>query len=298
MRRMQFRLQTPQALPAADGDGLTPRALLASVDVLFNSPHYRPPMLPAVALKVLELTRTSDVAFDAIVAVIESDPLFTASVLKIAQSAAYASSTPIRSIQQALLRLGLQTLTDICMEAAMTVRVFRAPGFEAPMEAVRRHCVATAHVARMVAQRARVQADSAFTLGLLHDAGLVAGIIALNTPALWPSKFQPSLGWPLLLEVHGELTDRLAALWKLPPDLVEALRSHHRAHKTLDPARACLLAADQLAGEVGFGLPRPTGTSSGHAIEDVELALGYIGLRLGDLPALTADAKRVLSRVF
>ena len=201
---------------------------------------YRPPLLPVVAVRVLELSRSQDASFGAIVEVIESDPLFAASVLRSASSPLYASKTPLRSIHQALLRLGLQNLTDICVEVAMTGRVFKAQGYELPMEAIRRHSVAVAHAARLISQRVGIAAENAFSLGLLHEAGLAVGVIALNTPALWPTRFQPNRVWPVLSEVHVELLDRLVSAWTLPADLADGILNHHRAKAPIDGARAAL----------------------------------------------------------
>jgi HD-like signal output (HDOD) protein len=204
---------------------------------------YRPPLLPVVAVRVLELSRAPEASFGAIVDVIESDPLFAASVLRTASSPLYASKTPLRSIQQALLRLGLQNLTDICVEVAMTGRVFKAPGYELPMEMIRRHSVAVGHAARLIAHRAGAAAESAFSLGLLHEAGLAVGILALNTPALWPNRFPPNRVWPVLSEVQVALLERLVSAWTLPADLAEGLLNHHRSKAPIDGPRAALAVA-------------------------------------------------------
>jgi HD-like signal output (HDOD) protein len=285
-------------------------ALIASVDALFGSPKYKPPMLPAAALQVLDLSRQADVSFDRVIPVIEADPLFAASVLRLAQSPVYATATPVKSIQQALLRLGLQTLADMCMEASVNARVFRVPGFEGPMETIRRHSIATAHVARLVAQRARLSVESAFTIGLLHDVGFVAGLIALTTPTLWPQRPPLETAWPFLVETHGMLTERLITRWKLPADLVEAIASHHKPAAALDPARAALLVADRIVARLGLGLPRideePPGSGrralegsySDHDAAQLEPALAILRIQPEDDDALQSSAQKLVERLF
>ena len=220
--RLRFRFQTPPSSPAGDA---VPEAvaLAAAVDRLFSSTLYRPPMLPDVALRVLSLSRSPEVSFNAIVTLVESDPMFAMSVLKIAASPLYAGYSAPRTIQQALLRLGLGAMTDICMEAAMTARVFRAPGHEGAMRVLRDHSVAVAHLARAVALRTPGRAEAAFTLGLLHEVGQAAGIVALATPAIWPTRPDPTRMWSLLSTARGPMTEKLVRAWKLPPDVAQGI---------------------------------------------------------------------------
>ena len=292
--RVQFRRETPQGSPSV-ADGLTGAAVVFSVERLFSSSVYRPPMLPTVAVRVLELSRSQDASFGALVDMIESDPLFAASVLRTASSPVYASKTPLRSIHQALLRLGLQNLTDICVEVAMTGRVFKAPGYELPMEAIRRHSVAVGHAARLISQRVGLAAENAFSLGLLHEAGLAAGIIALNTSALWPTRFQPNRVWAVLSEVHVELLERLISAWKLPADLADGILNHHRAKAPIDGARAALAIADRIATDLGLGLPQEI-ESSVVLTQRAEIGRLFLGLKLSDVAMIEADVQRVLEK--
>ncbi|MBL8741680.1 MAG: HDOD domain-containing protein [Myxococcales bacterium] len=269
--------------------------MLFSVERLFSSSVYRPPLLPAVALRVLELSRSQEASFVAIVDVIESDPLFAASVLRSASSPLYASKTPLRSIQQAKLRHGLQTLTDICVEVAMTGRVFKAQGYELPMEAIRRHSVAVGHAARLVAQRVGVAADNAFSLGLLHEAGLAVGVIALNTPGLWPNRFPPNRVWPVLSEVQVELLERLVVAWTLPIDLADGILNHHRGNAPIDGARAVLAIADRIASELGVGMPSEI-DSSATLSQRAEIARLFLGLKLSDVAMIEGDVQRLVEK--
>jgi HD-like signal output (HDOD) protein len=57
---------------------------------LFASPSYRPPLLPAVALEIMQLSRRPSATFEEVVAILEHDPILAAKVLSIAQSVFYA----------------------------------------------------------------------------------------------------------------------------------------------------------------------------------------------------------------
>jgi HD-like signal output (HDOD) protein len=227
------------------------RRLLA----LFQSPAYEPPKLPRVAIELLELSRRSDVDTAHVAALIEKDPMLAAKVLSYAQSPAYATSMPLRSLQQALARLGLRTVADMVLEASMNMTVFRARGFEEPMEKLRRHSTATAYIARIIGRYTPHDDDYAFLCGLMHDVGLVAAMIAL-APGRREGKVPGyDVLAPTLVAVHEEASGLLAKHWKLPVEVQWVLGHHHhvqiqgRPH----PIAAVVALADNLAARFGFG---------------------------------------------
>ena len=139
----------------------------------FHSPDYVPPVLPAAAVEVHRLTQTQDVKIEQILAALEKDPLLAARVVKVASSPVYGGK-PLQSLSEAVMRLGMRHLGDVVWEVALNMRVFRSKAYEAPMEAVRRHSVACAHVARCIAKLTPVPLEYAFLCGLLHDVGAAA----------------------------------------------------------------------------------------------------------------------------
>lgn len=286
--RLRYRFQTPQSAPSP-GEGSTAVALTEAVDRLFSSTLYRPPMLPDVALRVLSLSKSSDVSFGAIVSLVESDPMFAMSVLKVASSPVYAGRSPPRTIQQALLRLGLETMTEICMEAALTARVFRAPGHEGAMRILRDHSVAVAHVARIISQRSSIHSESAFTIGLLHEVGLAAGIVALATPALWPRRIEQPNIWPLLSAARHHLTERLLKAWKLPPEITAGFGGQLGSNEA---PRAAVTIADGIVIDLGLGLPGDKADA-----DAIERARDLLELRLAEVQMISQDSKKLLSKI-
>ena len=110
----------------------------------FRAPAYQPPTLPRVAMELMELTRKSDVSMAEVVALCEQDAMVAARVIQVAESAAYRTAAPVRSLHDAAMRLGMRTLADVFLEVSFRMRMFRAPGFSAWMDAVGKHSVATA----------------------------------------------------------------------------------------------------------------------------------------------------------
>lgn len=245
------------SIPAAKPPSHLTHALTERLKKLFASPGYRPPVLPGVALEIVELSQRPNVGFQEVVALLERDPLLAARVLSVAGSALYAPMGNVVSLKQAAVRLGLKTLRDLVLEAALNMRVFRAPGYEAPMERLRRHASVTAQLARVVCRHGNVEGDYAFVGGLLHDVGMAAAMIALVDEARGsasPVAFAELA--PALHAVHAETSALVARLWKLPASIQEVVGAHHRldAGGGAQPLVPVLVVAEQLAYELDCGM--------------------------------------------
>ncbi len=229
-------------------------ALEQRLVALFESPDYRPPLLPDVALELMSLSRRAGFTVRPFLRTLEKDPLLTATTMRIAASAAYARGRPPGNLREALLRLGERTLGEIVLVAAMSQRVFRAPGYEAPMALLRQHSIATAQGARVFAEAARKDGETAFLAGLLHDAGIAAALIALTDRVRHPPPFEQV--WPIVDALHPRLTARVAVLWKLPEGVRASVARPDAPPAGLEWLLASIALGEHLAGAVSApGLP-------------------------------------------
>lgn len=226
----------------------------------FRSPGYEPPMLPAAALQLLEITRRPDTSYSDVLRLMEGDPLIAGKVLRVAQSPVYLRGEPVRTLEQALQRLGMTTLAQIFLQVTMTARVFRAQGYEGPMEALRKHAVAVAQASRLIARQTSMSDEMAFLCGLLHDIGAAMSLIVLADvrPPKRPPEFEhvrKAVG-----EVHSDASALLCDLWKLSPEIRMILSHHHSpVIKGMAHPIACIVVlADELATQSGFPAPIET----------------------------------------
>jgi len=257
---------------AADAvGGLDRHDVVAHLQRTFASPGYQPPMLPEVALEVMQLSQRPDVRFEEVVALLQKDAVLAARVLSIAQSSAYAARSPVQTLQQASVRLGLKTMRDVVLEAAMHMRVFRVPGYEPAMERLARHSAAVAQVMRAVCRRTSVEAEYAFLCGLLHDVGFAASLLALSNDPTWRKSSFEELA-PVLDEVHEEASGVLARLWRLPENLQRMVATHHEPAPDgkVEPVNATLIVAEQLCWEAGAGLEPPPPDANPYSMETPE----------------------------
>lgn len=221
----------------------------------FHQIDYVPPVLPKVALDLLAMTRQVDVDISGIAKAIERDSMLAARVLRLAQSPLYAARMPVRSIADALLKLGLDRLTQLVMETSLSAKVFRAPGYEAPMARLSRHSRATAHIARIVGAAAGANGEYAFLCGLLHDVGIAAIMIALTAVPRGASPPDFDSVWPIMLASHEEISGILAGLWGFSAELQHVMGHHHSYQmggKT-NALAATVFLAGALATELGAG---------------------------------------------
>ena len=221
----------------------------------FGAPDYQPPMLPRVAMQILQLSQQPEAEISDVLAVLESDPVLAARVLRLAQSALYAGRGQIRSMRQAVVRLGLREMRNAVFEIALHLRVFRAKGYEAVVGSLRRHSTAVAHLCRLVAAEAGLDGEFAFLCGLLHDVGLAASLLVLADEEKPPL----ALAWPALDAVHEEASAIVASSWNLPPEIRAVLRHHHPTHLSGQavPYAAVICVAHLLADQVGASLTPP-----------------------------------------
>jgi HD-like signal output (HDOD) protein len=306
---MWVRMEPSKSLSRVEAPGndaselrfVSAKEVSAALRARFGSPSYRPPLLPVVAMEVMSLSHQRDASADALAELLAKDPMLAGRVLHLAQSPVYAGQSPIRSVRQAVVRLGLATMRDVVMEVAMNLRVFRAPGFSTALEQLRRHSTTVAWLSRAVCRFASLESELAFLCGLLHDVGIAASLVVLaEDPEL------RALGVEQLLtaidEVHCEATGQLARLWKLPPETHVVLERHHslRIDGHIHPHIAVLAVAEELAIEAG-GAMVLTGESGTRFLLDQDgperLITASEALRLNDkmLAELRKEATRLLA---
>ena len=225
----------------------------------FHAPGYEPPMVPAVAMDLMELSRSPDVEVSAIVKLLEKEPMLAARVLKLVQSPAYASATATSTLKDAIVRLGLATLRDVVWEVVMNMRIFRVDGYTEAMEFLRRHCTFTAHLARIVAKYTSVEGEYAFLCGLLHDVGVAGTLIALADVSKKEKPPHLVALWPAIARAHEEAGQNLVKLWKLPPDIQWVVGAHHSINVggMPHPLAATVCLAEHIANEFGVSMMPP-----------------------------------------
>ena len=204
---------------------------------------------PVVAQRVMVLLSDPDTPIVKVRKAIEQDPALTARLLHVANSAFYAPSAPCRSVEDAVMRLGSRTVSEIVVSLA-TLGLFADAknGFGASF---RNHCVGVAAIARVLGTEWRYRGvEHVFLSGLMHDIGklLAMQVGEIRYEALDPS----ALASPDQVHVHERafagydhavLGAHVLGLWKLPDDIAKIVALHHQ------PGRAF-----ESGGNLGIGV--------------------------------------------
>ena len=258
----------------AEGDDvlLDEEAMVEKLLGMIESPDYRPPTLPAVAVELMTLSQKADVEIEEVVELLEQDSLIAGRVLKTVGSAAMAGAVKITSLKDAVMRIGLLTIRDIVMEIAMNMRVFKSEDYGDTMELLRRHATITAHLSRIVSKYTTLEAEFAFLAGLLHDVGIAGTLLALSD-AKGKRKTPPDLIsiWPAVDRVHCRAGELMAKHWELPPDIALAISAHHQVllGGQPHPLAATVALANEIGHQLGAGVIPKEGAKL-EALTDIE----------------------------
>ncbi len=207
------------------------------------------PALPAVVIKAVALLRSSDPDLAAVARVLEPDPVVTARVLRLANSAALRGRQQVTTIAHAVTRIGGRQLSALLVELS-TQRVFASvdPAINRACRQLWEHSLAVALLARSIAQLiewagtpAGAEApETAYTAGLLHDVGkpVLAGLLLDAEKRLrgkqTSSWINPERWIRIVTESQRRVGLALARSWELPDPVVDAI-AHAHAYVPGDP---------------------------------------------------------------
>ncbi|SET50543.1 Histidine kinase-, DNA gyrase B-, and HSP90-like ATPase [Marinobacter segnicrescens] len=171
------------------------------------------PTLPEVHLRALEACREHD-SYRRISDIIHQDPALTARVLTLANGAAAHLPQPVTTLEQALLRLGTDRLSNLVLTAALQQLLFEmAEGHWQALHGFWHDALAVALTSRALARLTRYpEPDTAFLTGMLHNAGK---LLLLRQEIAEPDRPRETS--------YPELSARLAEHWQLDVDIQQAL---------------------------------------------------------------------------
>lgn len=224
---------------------------------MIESPDYRPPTLPAVAMELMTLSQRSDVEIDDVVSLLEQDSMIAGRVLKMVGTVGLAGAVKITSLREATMRIGLGTIRDIVMEIAMNMRVFKSEDYGDTMDLLRRHATVTAHFSRILTKYTTLDSEFAFMGGLMHDVGIAGTLLALSETKTRRNPPPDLIAiWPAVDRVHQRAGELMAKHWELPADIQLAISAHHQvmigghAH----PLSAAIALANEMSHFFGVGV--------------------------------------------
>jgi putative nucleotidyltransferase with HDIG domain len=193
------------------------------------------PNMPSAARECLDLLEDPDGGMGKVAKAIGRDPIIAPQIVRRAQSAMLGGGAPVRTIEQAVARLGVRQLRALLIDlCARKLFESKNPAIRRATRGLWEHSVAVAVLSRAIARRRRdVDPDAAYMSGLLHDVGKpVAASLLLdaerNTEGS-PNQWLGEGAWlDVIAECHREVGVALARSWGLQDDVVLAIARSER----------------------------------------------------------------------
>ncbi|MGD9161821.1 MAG: HDOD domain-containing protein [Desulfobacteraceae bacterium] len=192
--------------------------------------------LPFSVIKIIKLCNDPSSNTSDIERPIKSDPAIAAMIMKRANSAVYGGMGPVKSIQLAIVRIGMRSTRNIAASFSV-LKLFSKKdknlGFNRTWFWM--HSLTTAICAQLLAAELKHKhPEDAFIAGLLHDIGKMIlddfmhdeyyrVLQKANTESIPIRNAEMSM-----FDVgHAYIGSKLAKIWEFPSVIVEAIERHH-----------------------------------------------------------------------
>jgi putative nucleotidyltransferase with HDIG domain len=193
------------------------------------------PSLPQAVQDALAVLGDEGASVHAVAERIEHDQVLMARTLRAANTAFYGAPGRVATIRAAIGVLGLRAVAALLTTASVSAQFpvsARCPEFR--FGSFWRHTLTTALTSRGLARALGMDAEVAFTAGLLHDIGAL--VLATQFPAEFGIALRHAREHDLplrgaeraVLDVdHCVAGEVLAQHWRLPAAVVQAIAQHH-----------------------------------------------------------------------
>ncbi|MDX2472179.1 MAG: HDOD domain-containing protein [Candidatus Krumholzibacteria bacterium] len=222
------------------------------------------PAMPQVASKVLELSADPNTSAKQLQQVISDDQAMTGRILKIANSAMYSCSRKVKTLTEAIVMLGFNSIRSLVVtSAARNLYNTRKSRTGLKERLLWEHSIGTAFAARILAsERSPGLAEEAFLSGLMHDIGKL--VLNLRVPEQFDEIVQVVYNenrpfhvteTELLGYDHTHVGALLVNKWNLSPVMEYVILNHHNpdAMTEENPLLLYLDLANKLCKKMGIG---------------------------------------------
>jgi len=188
------------------------------------------PVMPQLAMKVLELTSNDDFSLRDLGNLILTDQVVAARILRFANSALYSGGREIDSLSQAVQRLGASEVINVVLAASLQTRRLGSDLFAEEKSRLNVHAAMSAFLARAMASRLRLNHNQGFLCGLLMDFGMnvIYSLVQQILGAQIRNKQLPKeVVEEIVRDYHPRVGRVVGEQWHLPSAVVETMACHH-----------------------------------------------------------------------
>lgn len=191
--------------------------------------------LPKSAMQIHDIAQNPDTELAELVAAVETDPAFSARLLRLANSSLYSRGVEVSSLDQAIGRVGNNEVSQLALVLSAAEEFSALETDLMKMTSFWKHSLTTAILARNIMRSLKLKADGVFSAGLLHDMGLLV-LFHVQTAEMRDVLQQAleqdedsviAMERELLGFDHTLVGSTIAEDWKLPGAIGAAIRFHH-----------------------------------------------------------------------
>ncbi|NWF90133.1 MAG: HDOD domain-containing protein [Ignavibacteriaceae bacterium] len=194
------------------------------------------PAVPKVLQEISQLFNLPRISLKQVGNIVEKDPALTVKVLSVANSPLYGLRRNVKSIDSAVLILGIQEIKSIVTSIKMTSTIKMKPDKFFDPNKFWHHSMSVGMLAQRMAKDLGFSFEGdCFVAGMLHDMGILVmheflskdfNLIKDETKSNNCSFLEKE--YEVLGLSHQEIGEFLTQKWALPPVYSDALRFHHR----------------------------------------------------------------------
>jgi putative nucleotidyltransferase with HDIG domain len=207
------------------------------------------------------LHRLFDMMFDPnsslenIAETISSDAGLSARAMHVANAAFSSPECRIENIRDAVVRIGLATLTQILSTTEIKAIFFSVPEKHGDMQYLWMHNLTTACIAEAYAHQLRLEKPARwFTGGLLHDVGRLV-LLHYDAKQYVEAAIMEDTGQYSISEAekicfgttHEEVGYELMKRWQFPEEIAESAFHHDQPFESLQDYRSGICIANEIA---------------------------------------------------
>jgi HD-like signal output (HDOD) protein len=239
-------------------------SLLDRIIQLIDSGGLQFPVYNPIALKLQDAITTKNEDIAEIEKLIMSDQIAAEEVLQAANSPFFCGLSPVRTIRNAIMRLGTQQMRRLVVLVGERAKyTAQDPMLHAMLLKLWPHASTTALASQWLSKRLRSTGieEICFLGGLLHDIGKLVILRAadeIKKSEKDKSLFSLQAVDNLIQSAHCELGYRLLLSWNIPEIYCQIARDHHTEDLSEDLPLAIVRLANEGSRRLGLGLdPNP-----------------------------------------
>ncbi|MDD9174027.1 HDOD domain-containing protein [Aliivibrio finisterrensis] len=210
------------------------------------------PKIPKVIREMMELVNDPEVELQELARTISMEQVVSARVIRLANSAHFSRGKSVSSVDQAVVRLGLEPLKTLIIASSL---VSAFPYVEViDLEEFWQETFEVAILSKAIAQSCDVNPNAAFTAGMLHNIGdlMIYTVMADQVPAIFEKMETGSSKVSAQRSTIGTdsaiLGSKLAESWSFSDELVFAISEQYEPK--IDNIYSPLAATVRLANAI------------------------------------------------